>query len=218
VHRAFNSVFYLAAATVIPVLYLALTIQGSLLPGLLTRLHRNLELMAKPKDEQARQRRVIVILGGAYALIAVAVLIIAAGVVGEIVALLALLRLRDATWERLVVLWSLVGLLVVTAAGPLWALNAAWVRLQWIPLRRLWKALRHGTNPLPMPAEAGGDLSVADGPISADALHPAEGAGPAVQGGVATGEVATGEVATGEVATQNGTAEPRLAGPDAAPS
>ena len=166
-HHTFSSNFYATTATVIPVLYLALTVQGPLLPGLLSRLHRSLELISKPgKDKQARERRVIALLGGAYVLMTAAALIVAAGVAGEVIALIALERAHDSPLTRAIVLSSVVGLLLVTAAGPLWALNTAWVRLQWIPLRTAWRALHHRpaaglADARPGPGE--GDLAAGDG-------------------------------------------------------
>jgi hypothetical protein len=139
----FNSEFYATAAAVIPVLYLALTVQGPMLPALLTRLHNALESMRHPRPgAHARPLKLAVTLMVAYATMTAAAIILAAGGIGEIMALLALAHRHDSAGTRMVVLLSVIGLLVFTAVGPLWALNTAWVRLQWIPLRTAWRALR----------------------------------------------------------------------------
>src|SRR5215467_8473780 len=46
---SFNAGFDATAAAVIPVLYLALTVQGSMLPGLLTRMHKALGTTRRPE-------------------------------------------------------------------------------------------------------------------------------------------------------------------------
>jgi hypothetical protein len=142
-HVTFNADFYITAATVIPVLYLALTVQGTMFPWLVARLGKALEKMKGEVGSKAKLVKLLGTLLGAYTAMTAAALIITAGVVGEIVALLVLVHRHDSTAARQIVFDSTVGLLVFTAAGPIWALNTAWVRLQWIPLRTVVRALRH---------------------------------------------------------------------------
>src|SRR5947209_2251684 len=115
---AFNADFYVTAATVIPVLYLALAVEGSALAEITTRLNRSVKAMAALKpDTPPRQLRLAAGLVGAYVLMAVAGVIVVAGVAGEIAALLALYhRSATATAGKLVLL-SMIALLAFIAAG-----------------------------------------------------------------------------------------------------
>lgn len=140
----FNSDFYVAAATVIPVLYLALGVQGSLLTGVITRLNKSLRVMSRQRpDTPLRQLGLVGRVAVSYALMVVAILIVAAGVVGEGAALLALYHQKGGPASGRLVLGSLIALLVLTAASPTWALILAWPRLQWIPLKHAWWIISH---------------------------------------------------------------------------
>jgi hypothetical protein len=142
VQQRLNTDFYVAAATVIPVLYVALTVQGTMVSGLLDRINHTLDKVGKlSSDSRNRQLRLlaaVILAQGAIVLIGI---ILLAGVPGEMIALLALLRNSDTVLMRNAVLCSIAVLLVVTALGPVWALNTAWVRLQWIPVRKAWSAV-----------------------------------------------------------------------------
>lgn len=174
---SFNDGFYTTAAAVIPVLYLALTVQGQLLPGLLTRLHKALETMRQARPgAPARPAKLVTAIIAAYATMTAAAIILTAGVAGEIIALLALANRHDSAAVRQAVMFSVIGLLIFTAAGPLWALNTAWVRLQWVPLRTAWHALRPArtaTAPEPSVGEArtGPEKSPPETPPSAHGEH-----------------------------------------------
>jgi GNAT superfamily N-acetyltransferase len=140
----FNSDFYVAAATVIPVLYLALGVQGSLLTGVIARLNKSLRMMSRQRpDTPLRQLGLVCRVAVSYALMAVAILVVAAGVVGEGAALLALYHQKGGPGTGRLVLASLIALLVLTAVSPVWALILAWPRLQWIPLRHAWWIFTH---------------------------------------------------------------------------
>jgi|HubBroStandDraft_5_1064220.scaffolds.fasta_scaffold36652_2 GNAT superfamily N-acetyltransferase len=140
----FNSDFYVAAGTVIPVLYLALGVQGSLLTGVITRLNKSLRVMSRQRpDTPLRQLGLVGRVAISYALMVVAILIVAAGVVGESAALLALYHQKGGPGSGRLVLGSLIALLVLTAVSPTWALILAWPRLQWIPLKHAWWIISH---------------------------------------------------------------------------
>lgn len=145
---SFNDGFYVAAATVIPVLYLALTIQGPMLPGLLTRLHKALETMRRPQPGvPVRPWKLLAALIVAYATMSIAAAILVLGVLGELGALRALAQRHDSAASQSVTLWSVVFLLLLTAAGPAWALNMAWARLQWVQIRTAWRMTRPAWHP-----------------------------------------------------------------------
>ncbi len=141
---AFNSDFYVTAATVIPVLYLALGVQGSLLAGVIAGLNKYLRAMSQLRPNSIRRQVGLVIrLVGAYVLMIAAGLIVGAGVAGEIAALLTLYHQSGTPVTGRLVLYSLIALLAFTAASPGWALVVAWPRLQWIPLKHAWWIITH---------------------------------------------------------------------------
>ena len=140
----FNTDFYVAAATVIPVLYLALGVQGSMLTWVITRLNRSLQVMSRQRpDTPLRQLGLVGRVAVSYVLMVVALLILAAGVVGESAAILALYHQKGGPTTGRFVAASLIALLALTAVSPMWRLILAWPRLQWIPLKHAWWIATH---------------------------------------------------------------------------
>ena len=114
-HEAFNADFFITAATVIPILYLALTLQGQTFESLINRLttlwHRN-----------GWQWSVL------YGLTSTATFaIIAAGSLGEWLAIYAIYQQQADTFTTQIVRNLLLVLIVAVAAGP------AWRVLSWSP-------------------------------------------------------------------------------------
>jgi GNAT superfamily N-acetyltransferase len=144
VRSDFNADFYVAAATVIPVLYLALGVQGSMLTWVIARLNKSLRAMSRQRpDTPLRQLALAGRVAVSYVLMTVALLILAAGVVGESAAILALYHQKGGPTTGRLVTASVIALLVLTAASPAWALILAWPRMQWIPLKHAWWIVTH---------------------------------------------------------------------------
>ena len=135
---AFNSNFYVIAATVIPVLYLALIVQANAIRQLLGRLDRAMQTKTRRESHNAIIP-VLIILGliaaSAIWLVSTAILIL--GIGGEIAAILVLYHQSDSENVRDFVLVSTILLLVITTAGPAVTISYAFTR----PMRRWARAL-----------------------------------------------------------------------------
>lgn len=125
-HDAFNANFYITAATIIPVLYLALTLQGTTVRRLMERgIDQSYKvLMLEPKKEQNRnwaQRQAEMwgraILGTAF--IYTDMTIFFAGFIGELIAIIALFHESASPLSGDFVLGATIGLLAVIAASQL---------------------------------------------------------------------------------------------------
>ncbi len=112
----FNRDFYTTITTVIPVLYLALTVQGPLYSSMLRRAWSGLLRKERDWELSLRLLRVTISVG----LIIAAVVILAAGLGGEILAIFALYNGSGAQAGPWVLL-SVIALVVATAVGPFWA-------------------------------------------------------------------------------------------------
>ena len=112
----FNRDFYATITTVIPVLYLALTVQGPLYSSMLKRAWSGLLRKERDLELSLRLLRVSISVG----LIIAAVVILAAGLGGEILAIFALYNGSSAQAGPWVLL-SVIALVVATAVGPFWA-------------------------------------------------------------------------------------------------
>lgn len=100
--KNFNPDFYVTCATVIPVLYLALVVQGSTYQAMLRRaVHA----------AHTRSRRAALRPLGAY-------LVVAAGALGEVFALVALFMGSDTESMRVSVLIMTLIMVAVAGAGP----------------------------------------------------------------------------------------------------
>jgi hypothetical protein len=153
VKTTFNRDFYATIATVIPVLYLALTVQGQLYGDMLGRAWRGLLRKERDWGVSLRPLRLAIPVG----LIVAAVAILAAGLGGEILAIFALYNAsgaRAGPW----VLLSVLVLVVAAAVGPLWAfLRLPLVHmLLWTPTQWLGDEGATGPEPLPGDDDPGG--------------------------------------------------------------
>jgi Tfp pilus assembly protein PilW len=111
--HSFSPDFYTTAATVIPVLYLALTLQGRTFHDLLTRwrdYNREADFKVLP------QIRVVALAGASL----VAGWVVILGIIGEYLALTALYNGHAGRAARQTILSAAAWLLVVVAAGPVY--------------------------------------------------------------------------------------------------
>lgn len=111
--KTFNSDFYVACATVIPVLFLAYAVQGDAYKNLLDIAVRKAKL--KADDGWVGQWKVIIV---TRTLQQIAYSIWYAGAAGEILALQMLYQEHDSSTQRLTVFVCTVWLILAVAAGP----------------------------------------------------------------------------------------------------
>jgi hypothetical protein len=111
--NSFNADFYVVAATIIPVFYLALSLQGSTLTNTLARWRRAYEDFTQ-ESYQNRQRSVR---GMAVSLLTSGIII--GSMIAEYMAILALYDRSDDGITGPFVFYSLLGLLIVAVGGPL---------------------------------------------------------------------------------------------------
>lgn len=109
VQHSFNADFYVTTATVIPVLYLALAIQGPLYTELIRHLNEALS---------NRQLIYLPLRLAAYP-------ILAAAFFGELSAISALYYRSDSHLERQVAFASVIILLIAVLAKPAWGIHDA---------------------------------------------------------------------------------------------
>jgi len=113
----FNDMFYAAVVTVIPVLFLAIAIQGNLYTDLL-KFGREAAWVSWRSPDRPVLTKIANSLAGGGARI-VALFILAWGVVGEVSGLLALYWRRFPTLGLYSPIWAAVFLTVVAAGGPI---------------------------------------------------------------------------------------------------
>ena len=117
----FNADFFTAAATLIPLFYLALTLQGSLYERMISNLQKVFDELANPRMDGSRKLRnwralqVGII---SAALICAVVTVVLFGALGEWRSILALYYRSASPDTAGGVLHSLLGLLIVVIAGP----------------------------------------------------------------------------------------------------
>lgn len=124
VNDAFNANFYIVTATINPIFFLALTIQGSFYGGLIEKINAAGEAM-KRKGHSTSWRDVWsqYVALGAWTL---ALAILASGIGSEITAIFALCYQHADNNEQSFVLWSTVGIIILTAATPGWSMVRAY--------------------------------------------------------------------------------------------
>jgi hypothetical protein len=121
---AFNSTFYATAATIIPVLFLAIAVQGHMYENLMKAASDAIETgyrqarLWRRSPSSVRTRQVIGPFLTPYLAIGVAVVILIFGVSGEILALTSLYLQRPADGSPQSVLTAAAILTVATAAVP----------------------------------------------------------------------------------------------------
>ena len=113
----FNATFYATAAAVIPVLFLALAVQGRGFGELLRAA------TTAPEEAAVRKRRDPVLLFPPRVLLAAAFAIMTAGVVGEGTAMFDLYSGSASGFDGITVLATTLVLLLAVVTGPLLAFN-----------------------------------------------------------------------------------------------
>jgi hypothetical protein len=106
-HDTFNADFYVVAATVIPVLYLALTLQGSTFESLLAGWESNMRANAR----HARLNRAVLMMFPVLAY-----LLMVTGYAGELAAIFALYNRSSSGGAGPVALISVIGLMLAVLA------------------------------------------------------------------------------------------------------
>ena len=109
---AFNSNFYITAATAIPTLFVALAVQGNGYENLLKASAR-----LSQRGEGNRHGWAIAI-AGSSALIGIAIAILFFAILGEILAVYALYQQQAESGTEVYVLVGTVAFVLATAAGP----------------------------------------------------------------------------------------------------
>lgn len=133
---SFNTNFYLAAATVVPLFYITLFLQGQMVQNLALRFveatNKTISFLADRIDILGKYRVLGknsilsflaflagILLGIPVLLILTAIMVAAfAGIAAEAISLWVLYYQSDSVFVRVVVLWSMLGLLVLIAANP----------------------------------------------------------------------------------------------------
>ena|SRR5258708_37245863 len=107
-HDTFNADFYITAATVIPIFYLALTLQGQTYQEILTRLKDSSHL----ESLTATLTSFVMLMAG--------FLIVFYGILGELLAIIALYERKppSVSGGGTNVLISMIGLLAAVTIGP----------------------------------------------------------------------------------------------------
>ena len=120
--------FYFASATIIPIFFLAITLQGPLYNNLIDKVKAGARALADsvdsdPSRKESRAVNVAIVTG------AVAAAILLTGAFGEFLAIKALYQPTNDKFTRSFVYWSVAGLIFLTVAGPAWALGRSWAKL-----------------------------------------------------------------------------------------
>ena len=124
----FDENFYIVTATIIPIFFLALTLQGSFYGRLMDKINEGINALAESVGTELSTKSQ---LKGLLAILisGLAMLIVFGGFAGEIFSLLALYRQSDNIHIKLTVLWSTMGLILLTLAIPAWAVVHAFSKL-----------------------------------------------------------------------------------------
>jgi hypothetical protein len=142
---SFNADFYTTAATVIPVLYLAIAVQGSTFDAVLRWLYRVgarsngiVSRLTEPGRRLAWLRKIRRNLGMrvasfvvtllAFTVVLLMAIVLIGSLAGEAIAILALYHRQSSSWQALCVI-SVIVLAVVIALIPFWRLAATFLRL-----------------------------------------------------------------------------------------
>jgi tetratricopeptide (TPR) repeat protein len=118
----FNADFYVTVATLIPVLFIALALQSRVWEDIV-RIFRGATL--RYRDPAVPVSQQLAAVARSVAMYVIATLIVAAGAVGEIAAVLALYNRHESAKTASLVLGATVFLTIATAAGPWMALLRA---------------------------------------------------------------------------------------------
>lgn len=116
----FNADFYITAATVIPLLYITLTLQGSTYEDYITQMKATHERLYRTLPIETSARRAISGLVKFVSLYFATAAIWFAGLFGELAAILSLVSRSADPGRELFTLTSIVALLFLVAARPVW--------------------------------------------------------------------------------------------------
>ena len=123
----FNIDFYIAVATVNPIFFLALTLQGTFYNGLMENIHSVARDIVKAQEGKRNLPRELKWRSNLARVIAfLAVGILCAGLGGEVTAIVALYHQRASDLMQSFVFWSAIGVILLTAITPGWALVRAY--------------------------------------------------------------------------------------------
>jgi hypothetical protein len=138
---AFNGSFYSTVATIIPVLFLAIAVQGTAYGTLVKTVAYGIRLYRRAMPVTSTVIRMSPLTGAWVLTVAVvgawlalgllmlaSALTLISGLAGEIIAVTALYRQRAVAGSGAFVLGATIFLAVMTAAGPTWALGRSLVQ------------------------------------------------------------------------------------------
>ena len=140
-NNTFNQNFYIVTATIIPIFFLALTLQGSFYGNLQSKADEGVKALAKALEEtMANREPSLKMMAPGYIALGVAFfafLIVFAAFVGELFSLRALYYQNETDQAEAFVFWSTVGLILLTSAIPAWAMGGVFYRIMFISTKGL---------------------------------------------------------------------------------
>lgn len=141
-NRAFNENFYIVTATINPIFFLALTLQGSFYGRLMERVNNAVKALVKAGKEKNTTWKTVVLayIGIGVAGFAMAILI--AGFGGEFLALHALYNQSGSNHIQALVFWSTAGMIFITAAIPGWTVMHAYSLMTVVSQKNLLVSLK----------------------------------------------------------------------------
>lgn len=134
-HDKFNANFYITVGTVIPVLFLALTLQGSTLNDMLDRWKATGEALARG-EVKSQWSLATKSLAAGVLLTAIGTILVA-GFAGEFLAIKALYYQSPSLTTEAWVFIAAIALLILVVAGPLLKFLAMYGRFAWFVANEL---------------------------------------------------------------------------------
>jgi hypothetical protein len=116
VKAPFNRDFYVTVATIMPVLYLALTLQGSSFAHMVSQSGKALGHLRRERGEPSRRRLWLSV--RSFGLIVGAIAVLYAWLTGELRAMTALYHQSDTPGDSTYVVLCLIVLLIAATTGP----------------------------------------------------------------------------------------------------
>jgi hypothetical protein len=125
VSHEFNANFFIAAATVNPIFFLALTLQSAFYGGLAGKINSAAKTMGKLQEENPASLKSVVAEYIGLGIFSFAIIVLLVGFGGEAVALIALYKQSDDNGSQTFVLWSTIGMVLLAACIPGWTIVQA---------------------------------------------------------------------------------------------
>jgi C4-dicarboxylate transporter len=125
----FNANFLIAIATINPVFFLALTLQGPFYSSLVERVKNAAKAVVKSDQENPVSWKSAGIAYAALPVVIIAAAIFMAGLLGEFLALIELYRQYSPIAGQRIMLWTTVGMLLLVACIPGAAMLSAFLDL-----------------------------------------------------------------------------------------